>query len=90
MEYYSDLGVVEMRPWQFPMPPHQGRGLIVNGSHSLENPQHPLAFFKQQGALIDCVFRLMDDYKFLIIIDYDELIMPKQHPNIPLMMQYLE
>ena len=32
----------------------------------------------------------MDDYKFLIIVDYDELIMPKQHPNIPLMMQYLE
>ena len=73
MDYYSDLGVVEIRPWQFPMPSQQGRGLIINGSRSLENPQHPLVFIGQQGALIDCVFRQLDDYKFLIIEDYDDI-----------------
>ena len=90
LKYYTESGVVDMRPWQFPMPAQQSRKLVVNGSRSNENPDDRLVFFGQQGALLDCVYRQVDEYKFLIVVDYDEFIMPKQHKTIPAMMRALE
>lgn len=42
------------------------------------------------AALNDCLYRNMNDFKYLMLIDFDEFIIPHTNETLPDMLKYLE
>jgi len=42
------------------------------------------------AALNDCLYRNMNDFKYLMLIDFDEFIVPHMNDTLPEMLQFLE
>lgn len=42
------------------------------------------------AALNDCLYRNMNDFKYLMLIDFDEFIIPHTNDTLPEMLKYLE
>ena len=66
LNYYEDKGLAQVLPWKLP-------------SYIKEEDVH---YFGQLFAIEDCLFRRMNDFKFLAFNDLDEFIVPLQYENM--------
>ena len=82
MDFYVREGVVELVPWQLPMRSQNTPTEAVAGKRAQENPNHALKCFGQVAALLDCIYSNMDEYEFLMMVDYDEFIIPAKDDTV--------
>ena len=66
LNYYLDKGLAQVLPWKLP-------------PYITEDDVH---YYGQLFAIEDCLFRRMNDFKFLAFNDLDEFIVPLQHESM--------
>ena len=86
LKYYQSTGFVDVRPITLPGGQPNIKGLLHMYLKSKVNN-------KRQNELIpynDCLYRNMYRYKYLVLLDIDEVIMPVQTGNWKELMQVVE
>ncbi|KAF7646183.1 hypothetical protein LDENG_00191990, partial [Lucifuga dentata] len=81
---YSQEGFVEIVPW--PIDHH------LTPSHGWDFSQHGgnLHYFGQLATLNECIYRNMDQSRYILLNDIDEIIMPYQHNDLMSLMKMLK
>lgn len=82
MQLYASQGIVEVVPWQLPLPSHHKGRHVTHSSRWQENPDDSIKYAGQVAALNDCVYRNMDQFELLMIVDYDEFIIPEEERSV--------
>ena len=73
-DYYTKLGVLRV----FPTPP------------AVDSMSYDAIKLSSPASLNDCMMRNMYRYRYVVAIDFDEVIVPKMHRNYPEMLTYID
>ena len=66
-----------MIPWQLPMKSQINKNTTISGGARMgEIPGKSLKYFGQINGIQDCIYRNMDNFEFLLVLDYDEFMVP--------------
>ncbi|XP_069465576.1 uncharacterized protein [Ambystoma mexicanum] len=86
MKHYIAEGTVEVIPW----PIDFYLDVSTSWHFTLGSRPKDLGYYGQLATLNDCLYRNMYKSKYVVLIDMDEIIMPKKHQNWASMMAYLQ
>ncbi|XP_036385678.1 beta-1,4-galactosyltransferase galt-1-like [Megalops cyprinoides] len=83
LDFYSAEGFLEVIPWDI------HRYLKVSSSWTPSKGAGDLHYHGQIAALNDCIYRNMYDSTYVVLLDADEVIVPKLHSSWRDMMAFL-
>ncbi|XP_061118103.1 uncharacterized protein LOC133141551 [Conger conger] len=83
LDHYSSTGLLEVVPWDV------GRHLKVSNSWKPSLGPGDLHYHGQIAALNDCIYRNMVDSAYVVLVDIDELIIPRLHQTWGKLMDFL-
>ena len=72
--YYEELGVLRVHQMPPPVPDYSKRGAKLGSPASLN----------------DCMLRNAYRFRHMVVIDFDEIIVPKQHDNYSAMLRHID
>ena len=96
LEYYSSKGVIVIVPWKVPVTVFYEdqffgvQDMSEQGGNQNENFLFGVKKHAQYLAYLDCLYSNMNKYKYLIFLDRDEFLIPKQHSTLVGMLSVLE
>ena len=73
---------MEIETWQFLEDHYVKRGYLRLLRWKKMEKWNPLHYFGQPLLMQDCLYRNMHRVKYLLLIDLDELLLPKKHNNL--------
>ena len=79
LEYYKKRGIVEVIPWD-PLVPTAYKGYWPPHLHLLH-------YFGQPVALSDCMYRLLNRYRWILMVDFDEFVVPRKVDSLKPMLR---
>ncbi|KAG8013250.1 Beta-1 [Nibea albiflora] len=84
LQSYSQEGFVEMVPW--PIDKH------MNPSHGWLFSAHggDMHYYGQIATLNECLYRYMDQSRYVLLHDIDEIMMPYEHDSLQVLLDALQ
>lgn len=84
LQSYSQEGFVEMVPW--PIDKH------MNPSHGWFFSTHggDMHYYGQIATLNECLYRYMDQSRYVLLHDIDEIMMPYKHDSLQVLLDLLQ
>lgn len=75
LQHYADEGFVDLR----------------QTNHIYPDDEEQQLYWLQLSPIInDCMYRHMYEFRWMVVVDFDEVIMPQKHPNLKALVSNLE
>ncbi|XP_066500527.1 beta-1,4-galactosyltransferase galt-1-like [Hoplias malabaricus] len=84
LQHYRREGILEVVPWPIDQ--------FLTPSTGWDSKRHSgeLQYYGQLVTLNECIYRNMYQSRYILLNDIDEIIMPKKHANLSLLMETLQ
>lgn len=98
LELHKLLGAEAITIYQYSVHPHTERLLASYHQDNTSGvkvvmwntyPRVRSSLWCQRGALNDCLYRMGQHYRYVSIVDLDEVLVPRVVPSIPLLMKHI-